>query len=114
LHPEWLAESDEQLIAWVRSDLKDLIGLRGEPELTRVVRWNNAMPQYHLGHRQIADQIEHEVAALPGLEIAGNALHGVGIAPVVRTARRAAERLVRPWSSDPAPLQRDKSTATSS
>ncbi len=114
MHPEWLAESDEQLIEWVRDDLKDLIGLRGVPELTRVVRWNHAMPQYHLGHTQLAEQIEQAVAGLPGLEIAGNALHGVGIAPVVRTAREAAERLMQSWGSERAPAQRDKSTATSS
>ena len=51
------------------------------------------MPQYHVGHVERAAAIEAEIAKVPGLEIAGNGLHGVGISFVVGAARRAAERL---------------------
>lgn len=93
LQPELLQQDDAALIQIAREELAELVGLSGEPELSFVRRWNRAMPQYHVGHPQRVERIEAELARLPGLEIAGNGLHGVGIAPVVGTARRAAERL---------------------
>lgn len=95
LQPGLLEQDDAGLIRIAREELAELIGLSGEPELSFVRRWNRAMPQYHVGHRQRVERIEAELAQLPGLEIAGNGLHGVGIAPVVGTARRAAERLTQ-------------------
>lgn len=93
LQPELLAEDDASLVRIAREELAELIGLRGEPEWTAVRRWQRAMPQYHVGHLDRVARIEAAIADLPGLELAGNALHGVGIAPVVGTARRAAQRL---------------------
>lgn len=93
LQPEMLEHDDAALIQIAREELAELIGMQGEPEWAAVRRWNRAMPQYHVGHLERIARIEAEIARLPGLEIASNALHGVGIAPVVGTARRAAERL---------------------
>lgn len=93
LQPELLQHDDAALIQIACEELAELIGMRGEPEWAAVRRWNRAMPQYHVGHLERVERIEAEISRLPGLEIAGNALHGVGIAPVVGTARRAAERL---------------------
>lgn len=94
LQPEMLQQDDQELTQIAIEEMKQLIGLEGTPELTAVQRWNNAMPQYHVGHKQLVAEIEKEVATIDNLEICGNGLHGVGIAPVVGTARRAAERLI--------------------
>lgn len=93
MQPELLQRDDRALIEIARRELADLIGLSGTPELQRVVRWPSAMPQYHVGHLRLVDQIRQNTDRLPRFEIAGNALHGVGIAPVIRSARQAAERL---------------------
>lgn len=93
LQPELLSQTDDALVQIARDELASLIGLQGEPVWSAVQRWNRAMPQYHVGHRELAAAIEQDVATLPGLEIAGNSLHGVGIAPVVGTAKRAVKRL---------------------
>jgi oxygen-dependent protoporphyrinogen oxidase len=94
LHPELLEKSDAEIIDLVKEELADLIGLSGEPTITRVVRWNHAMPQYHVGHLDRVEQIETAIGRISSLALAGNALHGVGIAPVVRNCRRVAEELV--------------------
>jgi oxygen-dependent protoporphyrinogen oxidase len=91
--PEMLLHDDNELVQIALQEMAELIGLRGEPTFTAVQRWNQAMPQYHVGHLQRVERIEQALATLSGLEVAGNALHGVGIAPVVGAARRAAERL---------------------
>ncbi|HBL44901.1 MAG TPA: protoporphyrinogen oxidase, partial [Planctomycetaceae bacterium] len=55
---------------------------------------NQSMPQYHLGHLQLVEQIEQTAASLPGLELAGNAYRGVGIPDCIHSAEQAADRLM--------------------
>jgi oxygen-dependent protoporphyrinogen oxidase len=52
------------------------------------------MPQYHVGHQARIQRIEAQLAKFPGLALAGNAYHGVGIADCVRTGEEAAEKIV--------------------
>ncbi len=93
LQSELLQLDDEQLIAIVQQELQELIGLSGQPQLVRVIRWHNAMPQYHVGHRQRIDELDQIVAAHRGLHVIGNSLRGVGIAPTVAGAVAVANRI---------------------
>jgi oxygen-dependent protoporphyrinogen oxidase len=52
------------------------------------------MPQYHVGHRQLVARIEARAAALPGLQLAGNAYHGVGLPDCIHGGQPAAERIL--------------------
>ena len=90
-----LEQTDAQLLQMVETELQDIFGISGPPELTRLVRWNQAMPQYHVGHVQRVEQIRQAVQQIPGLELAGNAYSGVGLPDVIESARSAARRL---WS----------------
>jgi oxygen-dependent protoporphyrinogen oxidase len=90
--PEQVDLPDDELRRIVLAELGELIGLSGEPELFRVVRWRGAMAQYHLGHLQKVERIEARIAELPGLELAGNALRGVGVPDCVRGGEQAAEK----------------------
>ncbi len=85
--------SDRQLIDLAAKELDHLVGISGTPELTRVFRWRNAMPQYHVGHLDRIAAIENAVSALPGLELAGNAYRGVGIPICVRSGAVAADQV---------------------
>ncbi len=90
--PELNRLDDGELLKLVAEELGDLIGLRGEPIFEDVVRWNDTMPQYHVGHLDLVDKIEARVAALPNLELAGNAYRGVGIPFCIHGGEQAAER----------------------
>lgn len=92
LQPHLAELPDDELVETTHRELADLLGVRGDPELTHVTRWQGAMPQYHLGHLDRIAQIEARVAALPGLELAGNAYHGVGIPQCIHSGQQAAER----------------------
>jgi oxygen-dependent protoporphyrinogen oxidase len=74
-------------------ELRALIGLRGEPIVEDIARWPRSMPQYHLGHCELVDAIEHRVEEWPTLALAGNAYHGVGIPNCIRSGQQAAERV---------------------
>ena len=91
--PAALQADDEQLVARVRADLATLTGVTAEPLDSAVVRWGGGLPQYAVGHVERVEAIESAVAALPGLAVAGAALHGVGIAACIGTAEAAARRI---------------------
>ena len=89
-----LAEPDEVLVATVRRELKEFMGIEAEPEHTQVSRWRRAMAQYAVGHQVRAKRVAEHVAALPGLKLAGNAYDGIGIPDCIRLGRLAAKELI--------------------
>ncbi len=90
-----LEASDETLRESVLSELKKIIGLSATPLEVHIRRYPKSIAQYHVGHLKKVDRIESLAARLGGLALAGNAYRGVGIPDCVRSAKRAAEALVR-------------------
>lgn len=84
---------DEDLVARVRADLAVLTGIDAVPLAVHVQRWGGGLPQYGVGHGERVAGLERAVAGLPGLEIAGSLLNGVGVPACIGTARAAAERI---------------------
>ncbi|WP_348263005.1 protoporphyrinogen oxidase [Telmatobacter sp. DSM 110680] len=94
-----LDQSDEVLVATVRRELSEILGLRVvgphiPAEATQVSRWRRAMAQYAVGHQDRMNRVKEHVAALPGLRLAGNAYDGIGIPDCIRTGRNAAKELL--------------------
>jgi oxygen-dependent protoporphyrinogen oxidase len=85
--------SDEQIVAIVRSELQQILGLREQPLFARVYRWKSAMAQYGVGHLERLQRIEQLAAPLKGLALAGNAYRGIGVPDCVRSGREAAAKL---------------------
>jgi oxygen-dependent protoporphyrinogen oxidase len=82
---------DAALIAAMLGELKEKMGLVAEPAFTRINRWPNSMPQYHVGHRALVKRIE---AALPaGVHLVGNAYSGVGVPDCIRLAKQVAAKI---------------------
>jgi oxygen-dependent protoporphyrinogen oxidase len=86
--------NDADLERLVAEELADLLGIAGQPLWTMIARWSQTMPQYHLGHLERVARIEALVDEIPGLGLAGNAYHGVGIPHAIRSGEQAAERLI--------------------
>jgi oxygen-dependent protoporphyrinogen oxidase len=94
LQPEIFALGDEEMIAAVRSELADLLGVRAEPALARLSRYPRAMPQYDVGHLDRIGRIESRISSLPRLTLAGSAYRGVGIPDCIQGAEGAAESML--------------------
>lgn len=92
LDPEATGLADDALIARARDEVGEILGARGEPQLTRVERWDRAMPQYHVGHVARVARIEAAVGRHSGLALAGAAYEGVGIPQVIASGQKAAAR----------------------
>ncbi len=92
---EDLRLDDEELLRRVRADLAELTGITAEPVDSAVLRWGGGLPQYGVGHLDLVADVEREVAGVPGLAIAGAALHGVGVPACVATGEVAATSITR-------------------
>lgn len=93
LRPELVELDDAALVAAVRRELAELIGVTAEPRLTRIARWRQAMPQYQVGHLDRVARIRRRGADL-GIHLAGNAYEGVGIPDCIRSGEMAADAVV--------------------
>lgn len=88
-----LRRTDDELVRLALTDLGAALGRSIEPAAVHVQRWGGGLPQYACGHLDRVARVRASVAEVPGLEIAGAAYDGVGIAPVIGSAERAAEAL---------------------
>lgn len=82
--------SDDQIVAIVRAELQQILGLRAEPLFARVFKWKSAMAQYGVGHLERLERIERLRQQLAGLALAGNAYRGIGVPDCVRSGQDAA------------------------
>ena len=85
---------DAKLQSAVCEDLRQLLGLTGKPTLWQVSRHASAMPQYHVGHLAHVERLEAAARRWPGLALAGNAYHGVGVPDCIRSGDDAARGMV--------------------
>ncbi len=89
--PEMLDWDDERLAGAVREELRRAMRIGATPIFRHIVRWNRAIPQYHLGHLERVAWIEGRLSSHSGLFLGGNAYHGVALNDCVEQAERLAE-----------------------
>ena len=86
--PKALERSDAELVSRALSTLRPLLGISGEPVVTRVYRWERASAQHEVGHLDRMAAIERALARHPGLFLTGSGFRGVGIPDCVADGRK--------------------------
>jgi oxygen-dependent protoporphyrinogen oxidase len=86
--------SDDAIVAIVRNELQQILGLRAAPLFARVYKWKSAMAQYGVGHLERLDRIARLRQQLPGLALAGNGYRGIGVPDCVRSGSEAAKQVL--------------------
>lgn len=99
LQPQPFDWDDQTLIAAVRRDLNDLLGIRTAPLWSCVARHPRSMPQYHVGHLARVAALEQRLARWPTLKLAGNAYRGIGIPDSIHSGEQAADALMAEMAS---------------
>jgi oxygen-dependent protoporphyrinogen oxidase len=88
------ALSDDAIIAVVRNELQQILGIRAVPLFARVYKWKSAMAQYGVGHLERLERIERLRQQLPGLALAGNGYRGIGVPDCVRSGSEAVKQIL--------------------
>jgi oxygen-dependent protoporphyrinogen oxidase len=87
-----LDQSDTRLEEVALSALRPLLGISGDPLLSRVYRFDRASPQHEVGHLARIEALDRRLAETPGLFMTGSGLRGVGIPDCVADARATAKK----------------------
>ena len=93
--PEIVAWDDARLLQAMQSELRVAMGITAAPIFHKIVRWDKAIPQYHLGHLERVARIERRLEQHPGLWLGGNAYHGVALNDCTEQGAVLAERIQR-------------------
>ncbi|WP_310568530.1 protoporphyrinogen oxidase [Gemmatimonas sp.] len=91
--PERAREDTDLLVERVLIDLRQLLGVRGEPIFAKHVYWPRAIPQYTVGYQAVKDAADETELANPGLYLAGNYRNGVSVGDCVASGQQIAQRV---------------------
>jgi len=93
---------DTRLVEAVRDDLRQAMDIKANPVLHQIIRWDRAIPQYHVGHTERVARIAARAGRHPGLFLGGNAYHGVALNDCTEQGERLAGA-IRDYLSPPHP-----------
>lgn len=81
-----------ELLAAVAPDLRELLGVRGDPVFLRHAAWPRAFPQYNLGHVRFNQTMNQCEKKNRGFFIGGHVRDGVSVSDCILSGERLAEK----------------------
>ncbi|SJZ67078.1 protoporphyrinogen oxidase [Trichlorobacter thiogenes] len=90
--PELMELPESELLQRVRDDLQVAMGISQPPCFSRIIRHQQAIPQYTVGHGKRLEAIEGRLSSLPGLLLTGNAFKGVGLNDCVAASQATVDK----------------------
>lgn len=88
--------SDSDIEKTVLEDLKRAIGLDQAPLFTVVSRWNEAMPQYTVGHDERMDHLHQQLSMdFPNVRLVGSSYEGISVPDCVTQGKKAADEMLK-------------------
>jgi len=95
--PQSMELDDDALLATVRDQLREFMGIETAPLFHRIYRWQRSNAQYDVGH---LERVAALVAALPpGLYLTGSPYRGVGLPDCIRQSQETAGKVITGLSS---------------
>ncbi|MBI1177596.1 protoporphyrinogen oxidase [bacterium] len=91
--PELALKSPNEVRNLVMDDLRELLGVHGEPVWEHVKQWSKAIPQYEVGYGRFKDFMDRFETAHPGLQFAGHYRDGISLSDSILAGFKAAERI---------------------
>jgi oxygen-dependent protoporphyrinogen oxidase len=86
--------SDEELARVAHADVAKAMRItKAAPRVVAGFRWQEAIPQYNMGHAQRLHTVEEALARLPQVRICGNYLRGPSVPECISLARDVAASL---------------------
>jgi oxygen-dependent protoporphyrinogen oxidase len=89
--PATMSADDQHVLDLAQGEVRELLGVTGEPAFWRISRYPVGNPVYEVGHLARVAAIERDLPE--GIHLAGAAWYGVGIPDVVRQSNEIANRI---------------------
>jgi len=91
--PEMALMSAEDITALAREEFRDLLGVKGDPVVSRVRQWHRGLPQLTTGHGQRLKHIQGAEQRHPGLFVTGNYFTGPALATCLTQSLETTSRV---------------------
>ncbi|MFN3480568.1 MAG: protoporphyrinogen oxidase [Thermodesulfovibrionales bacterium] len=89
-----LIEKD-QLIKLVQEELRDIMGIKDDPDFISAYVHEKAIPQYTRGHPERLKLIEELLLKYKGLYITGNAYRGIGVNDCIENSYKLTKEILK-------------------
>jgi protoporphyrinogen/coproporphyrinogen III oxidase len=86
-------KSDEELLQTVAVQLREILGVAGEPDFVHIKRWRRAIPQYRVGYEKVTEAIADFERRHPGIYFCSNFYRGISIGDCVKNAFETADSI---------------------
>ena len=94
--PGIIDQPDDIITSRALGDLRSITGLKRDPDLVRIWRHADGIPQYAPGHAARRATFDNAIGYHPGLYVIGHSLRGVGVNEGIRAASETIRQLHRP------------------
>ena len=91
--PELAGRDDADVIRMVTEDINSIMGGKGKPDYSRIIRWANAIPQYNIGHLDVMERIDEFESRFAGMFVCSNYRGGISVGDCVMNGERTAGRI---------------------
>lgn len=91
--PELSLKPIDEIRRLVLEDLRDLLGVRGQPVWEHVKQWEKAIPQYEVGYGRFKEFMDSFERKHPGILFAGHYRDGISLSDSVLAGFKAAGRI---------------------
>ncbi|HEY3760918.1 MAG TPA: protoporphyrinogen oxidase [Verrucomicrobiae bacterium] len=92
-NPELALKPQEELISMTKTDLRTLLGVKGEPVFQHVAFYPQAIPQYNIGYGRFKDAFNEIESNSPGLFFAGSYRDGISLGDSIVSGANIASRV---------------------
>jgi oxygen-dependent protoporphyrinogen oxidase len=93
IHRADLGQADAStLLPLAQRELREILGVTGDPVFQQLHTWPRAIPQYNLGYGQYLRAIETCEAQHDGLLIGGHVRDGISLTNCIAAGQKLAER----------------------
>lgn len=90
--PETARLAPALLLNRVLPDLRELLGITGDPVFTHHTFWPKAIPQYNIGHERFLEPMARCEIDHPGLFIGGNTRDGISLPDCIKSGNALAAK----------------------
>ncbi|MCR2821065.1 protoporphyrinogen oxidase [Lederbergia panacisoli] len=88
--------SDAEIEQIVLEDLKETMNIEAKPQFTIITRWEKAMPQYTVGHKERIEEMKKNLQEdMPGVFMAGSSFEGLGLPDCIDQGKKAVQEVLQ-------------------
>lgn len=100
--PEIGGFTEDEILKLAFADVKELLGVTGEPVFSTVLKVQKSIPQYNVGYEKMREYFTKVEEEMPGVFLSGNFHDGISVADCIQGGSDAAVRIANAFAEEPA------------